>query len=62
MEGDNANNNMCQSTLTKRNKSDGFMNGIIGLAIVASLITFIYMYTYLLEKHQTRPVPVNVSV
>lgn len=53
---------MCDSTLTKRNKSNGFMNAVIGLAIVASLIIFIYLYTYLLEKHQKVTVTVDVSV
>lgn len=52
MDDDNASYKMCDSTLTKRYNSDGFMNAITGLSIVASLIIFIYLYTYLLEKHQ----------
>lgn len=35
-------------------KSDGLMHAIIGLAIVALLITLIYMYTYHLENHRIR--------
>lgn len=35
-------------------KSDSLMHAIIGLAIVALLITLIYMYTYHLEKHRIR--------
>lgn len=62
MDDDNASYKMCDSTLTKRYNSDGFMNAITGLSIVASLIIFIYLYTYLLEKHQKGPVTVNVSV
>lgn len=62
VDDNNATNKMCDSVLTKRNDSGGFWNALIGLAIVASLITFIYLYTYLLEKHRTRPLTVNVSV
>ncbi|XP_034308996.1 multiple epidermal growth factor-like domains protein 10 [Magallana gigas] len=62
VDDNNATNKMCDSALTKGNDSDGFRNALIGLAIVASLITFIYLYTYLLEKHRTRPLTVNVSV
>lgn len=62
MDDINATKKMCDPTLTERNDSGGFRNALIGLAIVASLITFIYLYTYLLEKHQTSPLTVNVSV
>lgn len=58
MDDDNENNKKCNSTLTKRNRYDDFMGGIIGLATVASMIIFIYMCTYLIENHQTRRVTV----
>lgn len=58
MDDANANNKKCNSTLTKRNSYDDFMSAIIGLATVASVLVFIYLCTYLIEKHQTRRVTV----
>lgn len=46
---DNANYKQCNSTATKSNKSNGLMHATIGLAIVAILIIFIYIYTHLLK-------------
>lgn len=55
MDDNNANNKKCNSTLTKRNSYDDFMGAIIGLATVASVLVFIYLCTYLIEKHQNTP-------
>lgn len=51
---DNANYKQCNSTATKSNKSNSLMHATIGLAIVAILIIFIYIYTHLLKRYQIR--------
>lgn len=53
-DNDNAIYKQCNSAQTKSNKSDSLMHAIIGLAIMALLIIFIYLYTYQLKNYQKR--------
>lgn len=53
-DNDNAIYKQCNSAQTKSNKSDSLMHAIIGLAIMALLIIFIYLYTYQLKNYQIR--------
>lgn len=56
VDNDYANFKDCNTTSTKRNKSDGLKHGTMGLAIATILIIFIYFFTHLLQKYQIRSV------